>query len=88
MSPKKIPMRMCLGCREMKPKKEMTRIVKTVDGNIEIDRTGKKSGRGTYVCENPECIEKALRVQSLSKALDTKVTIETVLQLKEDLSNK
>ncbi|MGI6485180.1 MAG: RNase P modulator RnpM [Tepidanaerobacteraceae bacterium] len=88
MSPKKIPMRMCLGCREMKPKKEMTRIVKTVDGNIEIDRTGKKSGRGTYVCENRECIEKALRVQSLSKALDTKVTIETVLQLKEDLSNK
>ncbi|NLC63267.1 MAG: YlxR family protein [Thermoanaerobacterales bacterium] len=72
----------------MKPKKEMTRIVKTVDGNIEIDRTGKKSGRGTYVCENRECIEKALRVQSLSKALDTKVTIETVLQLKEDLSNK
>ena len=59
--PKRIPMRMCLGCREMMPKKEMTRIVRTVEGNIEIDYTGKKSGRSAYFCKNPECLDKALK---------------------------
>ncbi len=87
MSPKRIPMRMCLGCREMMPKKEMTRIVRTVEGNIEIDYTGKKSGRGAYFCKNPECLDKALKEDRLSKALDYNVTAEKVMQLKEGLKN-
>lgn len=84
--PKKIPQRMCLGCRQMKPKKELTRIVRTVDGKIEVDITGKKSGRGAYVCKNPECIEIALKQERLSKALDFNITKEMVDKLKEDIS--
>lgn len=86
VSPKKIPQRMCLGCREMKPKREMTRIVRTVDGKIEIDPTGKKSGRGTYICKEPKCLETALNEDSLSRALAFKVTKEMVNYLREDLS--
>ncbi|AYO30508.1 transcription termination/antitermination protein NusA [Biomaibacter acetigenes] len=84
--PKKIPQRMCLGCRQMKPKKELTRIVRTVDGKIEVDPTGKKSGRGAYVCKDPKCLEIALKEERLSKALDTSVSKETINRLKEDLS--
>lgn len=84
--PKKIPQRMCLGCRQMKPKKELTRIVRTVDGKIEIDPTGKKSGRGAYFCKDPKCLENALREDRLSKALDISVSRETVNRLKEDLN--
>lgn len=84
--PKKIPQRMCLGCRQMKPKKELTRIVRTIDGKIEVDLTGKKSGRGAYICKDPKCFEIALKEERLSKALDTAVSRETVSRLKEDLS--
>ena len=86
MSPKKIPQRMCLGCRQMKPKREMTRIVRTADGTIEIDPTGKKSGRGTYVCKDPQCLELALDVERLKKALNCEVTKDMVAQLREALS--
>lgn len=86
--PKKIPQRMCLGCRQMKPKKELTRIVRTVDGKIEVDPTGKKSGRGAYFCKDPKCLEIALKEERLSKALDIGVSKETINRLKEDLSKK
>lgn len=86
MKPKKIPMRMCLGCREMKPKKELTRIVRTADGQIEIDPTGKKSGRGAYLCKDYQCVEKSLKDDRLSKALNFRITKETILRIKEELS--
>ena len=57
----KIPIRTCIGCQCKKPKKEMIRIIRTPEGNIEIDRTGKKSGRGAYLCSNVECLDIALR---------------------------
>ena len=78
-------MRMCLGCREMKPKKELIRIVRTVQGEIIVDPTGKKSGRGAYVCGNASCVDSAVRAERLSKALDTKVSSQIVLQIKEDI---
>jgi len=84
---RKIPMRMCLGCNEMKPKKELIRIVRTVEGTIEIDLTGKKSGRGTYVCKNDECIEASIKENRLSKALNTGISKETALRIKEELTN-
>lgn len=87
MKRKKIPMRMCIACREMKPKKELTRIVRTVDGTIEIDSTGKKSGRGAYLCKNEQCIEASIRENRLSKALDFHVTKEMVQSIKEELLN-
>lgn len=87
MKRKKMPMRMCIGCREMKPKNELIRIVKTPDNNIGIDPTGKKSGRGAYVCKNDKCIEASMKENQLSKALDINVTKEIVSKIKEELSN-
>ena len=66
---RKIPERMCLGCQEIKPKKTLIRIVRTPDDTIEIDRTGKRSGRGAYICPNNECLNKALKGNRLEKAL-------------------
>ncbi|HHY70231.1 MAG TPA: YlxR family protein [Thermoanaerobacterales bacterium] len=87
MRRKKIPMRMCIGCKEMKPKKELIRIVRTVDGTIEIDPTGKKSGRGAYICKNDRCIETATKENRLSKALDFQITKEMALSIKKELSS-
>ncbi|WP_296970562.1 YlxR family protein [Tepidanaerobacter sp. EBM-38] len=87
MKRKKVPMRMCIGCKEMKPKNELIRIVRTTDNKIEIDPTGKKSGRGAYLCKNDKCIEASMRENKLSKALDFHVTKEMVLNIKEELLN-
>lgn len=58
---KKLPMRQCVGCGEMKPKKELIRVLKTAENEIIIDKTGKKNGRGAYICSSRECLEKALK---------------------------
>ena len=65
MKVKKIPLRMCTGCMEMKPKKELIRVVKTPEGEVTVDLTGKKSGRGAYICRNIECLEKAFKAKRL-----------------------
>lgn len=82
---RKTPKRMCLGCRQMIPKNELTRIVRLSDGTIEVDKTGKKPGRGTYVCQNLECRKKALNPECLNKALNINITSDTVLDLQKDL---
>jgi len=71
--PRKIPMRMCVGCREMKPKASLLRVVKPQEGDAHIDRTGKAAGRGAYVCESIECLKKAEKIRALDRALDTKI---------------
>ena len=73
MKPKKIPMRMCLGCGEMKPKKELIRVVKSPEGEISLDFTGKKSGRGAYICRSGECLEKARKGRRLEKSFSCKI---------------
>ncbi len=73
MKPKKIPMRMCVGCREMKPKRELKRIVKSPTDSISIDPTGKAQGRGAYVCKSRECLLKAQKAHLLEKALEHKI---------------
>ena len=73
MAEKKIPMRKCLGCNEMKPKKELIRAVKSPDGEISLDLTGKKSGRGAYICKSEECFKKARKAKRLERALDTAI---------------
>ena len=70
---RKIPMRMCVGCREMKPKAELMRVVKPQDGDCAIDRTGKAPGRGAYVCESAECLKKAQKTRALERALEAKI---------------
>ena len=71
--PRKIPMLMCVGCREMKPKQSLLRVVKPQEGDAHIDRTGKAPGRGAYVCDNIECLKKAEKIHALDRALDTKI---------------
>lgn len=78
---RKIPMRMCVGCREMKPKMELLRVVKPQDGDAKIDRTGKAAGRGAYVCESIECLKKAEKTRALDRALETKIEENVFRQL-------
>ena len=73
MKPRKVPMRMCVGCREMKPKMTLVRVVKPQDGEAHIDRTGRAQGRGAYICEIPECIRLARKSRALERALDCKI---------------
>jgi len=65
---KKIPMRQCTGCRTMRPKKELIRVVRSPEGEISLDFRGKKSGRGAYVCRDPECLRKAIKAKALERA--------------------
>ena len=78
MKPKKIPMRMCVGCREMKEKRELIRIVRTPAGEVAIDDTGKKSGRGAYICRNAECLKRAIRQKQLERQLE--ITLKAEVQ--------
>ncbi|WP_294156381.1 YlxR family protein [uncultured Clostridium sp.] len=88
MKVKKIPLRMCTGCMEMKPKKELIRIVKTPEGEVCVDMTGKKSGRGAYVCKSIECLEKSFKARRLSRNLDTPISEEIYDKLKEEIGNE
>lgn len=73
---KKIPMRQCVGCNEMKSKKEMFRIIKTAENEILLDTTGKKNGRGAYICSSSECLQKAAKNRGLERSLKTAVPKE------------
>ena len=70
MKPRKIPLRMCVGCREMRPKKELLRVVKSPEGVISIDRIGKAPGRGVYVCPDSSCLTRAVKQKQLERALE------------------
>lgn len=70
MKPRKIPMRMCVGCREMKPKRELLRVVKSPEGVVSTDPVGKKPGRGAYVCRSQACLTKAVKTRQLERALE------------------
>ncbi len=85
MPVKKIPMRMCTGCREHKPKKELIRVVKSPQGEISIDFTGKKSGRGAYICNNVACLEKAVKTRQLERAFSSSIPQEVYQRLEEEL---
>ena len=76
MKEKKIPMRMCIGCREMKPKKELLRVVHGPDGSVQADATGRKPGRGAYVCKDSACIEKALKQKQFERAFACPISEE------------
>jgi len=82
---KKVPFRMCVGCREMKPKREMIRIVRTPERSIEIDTSGKKSGRGAYICLDQECLTLAVKRKSLEKALKCSISEEILEKLRNQI---
>lgn len=84
---KKIPLRMCLGCQEMKPKKELIRIVRAAqDGEVKIDLTGKLAGRGAYICKNPECLEKAYKAKRIEKALEQNIDADVYETLRKEIN--
>ena len=74
--PKRIPQRQCLGCREMKPKPELVRVVRSPEGTVSLDLRGKAPGRGAYVCRSADCLKKALRSKAISRALNTEIPPE------------
>ncbi len=85
---KKIPQRMCTGCMEMKVKKELIRIVKNKEEVVSIDFTGKKPGRGAYICKDIACLEKAIKTRRLSKNLETTIGEEIYEKLKDEILNE
>lgn len=82
---KKIPMRQCLGCREMKPKKELIRVVRSPEGDISLDFRGKAPGRGAYICPNAQCLRKAVRARALEKAFSAQIPEEVYEKLNEEM---
>lgn len=80
---KKIPLRKCIACGDMFPKKELLRIVRTPNNEIILDDKGKQNGRGAYLCKKRECFQKAEKTKAIPRALDCSISEEQVLQLKE-----
>ncbi|MDP2891864.1 MAG: YlxR family protein [Bacillota bacterium] len=87
MKTRKIPMRMCLGCRSMFPKKELTRIVQDKDGNVSLDATGKKQGRGAYICRNSQCLKKAVKARAIQKAFELPFSSDVLAQIQKELED-
>lgn len=85
--PKKTPMRMCVACRQMRPKKELCRVVRTPEGEVRIDESGRANGRGAYLCRDTACLDKAAKSRALERALEAKVSAETLGALREALVN-
>ena len=83
--PKKIPLRQCVGCREMKPKKELIRVVRSPEGEISLDFKGKKPGRGAYVCPDAACLAKARKSRALERAFSAQIPAEVYGLLEEQM---
>lgn len=86
MTTKKVPLRKCTGCGEMKKKKEMIRVIKTPEDEILLDKTGKKNGRGAYICPTVQCLNSALKSKGLERSLKTPIPREVYDTLLKELS--
>ena len=84
---KKIPMRKCVGCGEMKSKKEMMRVLKTTENDFELDVTGKKNGRGAYLCFSKECFEKAVKGKGLERSFKQPIPKEVYDKLEKEMDS-
>lgn len=82
---KKIPLRQCVGCREMKPKKELIRVIKDPEDQVHIDLTGKQNGRGAYICNNADCLGKAIKNKGLERTLKISIPSEIYQHLEKEL---
>ncbi|MCI8327739.1 MAG: YlxR family protein [Lachnospiraceae bacterium] len=85
MANKKIPMRQCVGCNEMRSKREMIRVLKTTEEEIVLDTTGKKNGRGAYICPSSECLERAKKSKGLERSLKMAIPQEIYEKLREEM---
>ena len=86
MKQKKIPMRMCIGCREMKEKRNLIRIVRSPEGELSIDGTGKKPGRGAYICKTADCFQKAIKQHQVERTFSCQLTDDMKIKLNEQLA--
>ncbi len=82
---KKVPMRQCIGCQEMKSKKEMIRVIRTPEDEFTIDATGRKNGRGAYICNAQACLAKAIKTKGLERSFKCQIPAEIYNKLKEEL---
>ena len=82
---KKIPMRQCMGCRDRKAKRELIRVVRTTEGSVTLDFSGKLNGRGAYVCHDPECLRKAQKSRALERSLETPIPQEVFQRLEAEM---
>lgn len=87
MVAKKVPMRQCTGCREMKSKRDMIRVIKTAENEICIDATGRKNGRGAYICPNMVCLKQAMKNRGLERSLKTAIPETVYQQLEEEMNH-
>ena len=87
MKQKKVPLRQCVGCREMKEKRCLVRIVKSPEGEITADFTGKSPGRGAYICKSVPCLERAKKSKALSRAFSTQIPDQVFTKIEEALSD-
>lgn len=85
---KKLPVRLCIACRTQRLKRDLIRIVKNADGEISLDFTGKKPGRGAYICDSKECIEKCIKQRMLNRAFDMEVSSEVYDKLLSDYEQR
>lgn len=87
MKAKKVPLRMCVGCGEMFDKRTLVRVVKSREGEVSLDLTGKKAGRGAYVCSNPECLQKARKKRAFERAFQMQISEEVFNNMEEEMIN-
>lgn len=87
MKAKKIPLRKCTGCGEMFDKRTLVRVVKSPDGEVSLDLTGKASGRGAYVCKNPNCLNMARKKKAFERAFGTEISDEVYIKMEEEIKN-
>lgn len=88
MQQRKIPMRQCLGCRTMFPKKELIRVVRSPEGELSLDFKGKAAGRGAYICPNAECLKKARKSRAIERAFSMKVPEEVYQALEQKMEDE
>lgn len=86
MPQRKIPLRKCMGCNEKKPKKELVRVVKSPDGEVSLDLTGRKPGRGAYVCHDPACLVKARKTRRIDRVLECEIPAEVYDAMETELT--
>ncbi|MBQ1193940.1 MAG: YlxR family protein [Lachnospiraceae bacterium] len=85
---KKVPMRKCTGCGELKPKKELVRVIKNSENQVMMDLTGKMNGRGAYVCKTQQCLAKAIKTKAIERSLQIQISENVYEQLKAEMSNE
>lgn len=88
MVTRKVPMRKCMGCNEMKPKKELVRVVRSKEGEVSLDLTGKKPGRGAYLCKDLSCLKKARKSKRIEKVLEVSISPELYDTMESEISDE